>query len=297
MKNVVRLDPTTISASACMRKIQLMNILGYQPKIGKDEFDFGQSLHRAAALFREDRVLGKEFDVDKYIHAGVTYYAGRLCPKKSPRDLSNLVDCIRDYCTTWNRSDPFVPLVSPEGKVGVELPFEFPGFYETENTEVRLCGVLDAIGTENKIPRILDIKHSATKNVDVFMSNYERSIQFIIYSWAIRQMNWVQFYPGVRVDGIFISNEYRGARLIRSNVIDVPEFQVERVIQHARDVARELCVQLERGGEFTYNFSQCSQYYKKCEFDPLCNSPAQFQVFGLKAGYTQRVYNPATFGE
>ena len=45
------------------------------------------------------------------------------------------------------------------------------------------------------------------------------------------------------------------------------------------------------------NFSQCSSYYKKCEFDPLCNSPAQFQSFALKAGYTQRVYNPATFGE
>ena len=78
MKNVVRLDPTTLSASACMRKIQLSNILGYQPKIGKDEFDFGQALHRAGALFREDRVLGKGFNLDQYIQTGVTYYAQRF---------------------------------------------------------------------------------------------------------------------------------------------------------------------------------------------------------------------------
>lgn len=299
MKTLIRLDPSSLALWACPRKFEFSNIHGYVSKLSSTPLDFGQALHRAIAAWTVDRLKGVVQPHEYYTKIAVDYFATRLCVKNHPRDIPNLVRALEDYFNSWSRADDFVPLINDDGKAAVEMPFEFPNFYEDDHVTITLCGVIDAIGTMggDKLRVFKDIKHTSSENIPAYLDSYKNSQQFQFYSYALRRIGWTDYYPPCIVDGVFISRKFQGAKCVRSNILDMQDFLVERTVQRVTDVCAEISRMLVRGGAFTHDFTQCDGKYRRCDFDPVCHIQGQFQALALKSAFTQREYNPATFGD
>jgi len=298
-KQLIRLDPSSLALWGCPRKFEFTNIHGYVSKLGSAPLDFGQALHRAIAAWSRDRLFNALEDEQKYIDIALEYYGPRLCIKSHPRDLSNLRAALHDYFSSWSRADDFTPLVNDRGEAAIEMPFAFDNFYEDDTITVTLCGVIDAIGTmgSTSLRVFKDIKHTSSENVKAYLDAYANSQQFQFYSYALKRIGWTDYYPPCIVDGVFISRKFQGAKCVRSNILDMQDFLVERTVQRIQDVCFEISRMVKRGGPFTHDFTQCDGKYRKCDFDPVCHIQGQFQQMGLNTAFTKRVYDPATFGD
>lgn len=171
--------------------------------------------------------------------------------------------------------------------------------YSTSETDVLLCGVIDEAATFGDDPRIhvVDMKHSATKYRDNHLDELRGSPQFMIYSYALKEVLGLDYYPPTIVDMVFISKTQEGAILRRTDspVIENAPHLVERTISYAYSVAREVAYMLENNIEFPYNYGECIQFNRPCLFHGSCHTDKNFQEPCLDMLCETRIYNPEEF--
>ncbi len=299
-KRIILLDATTISNSDCMRKIQLSNRQGLVPKLGSDPLDFGQALHRGVADFRNDLFLRGNQSIDRSVTVASDYYMTRPCPKEKPRTLENLKSVLRGYFEEVIPKDPFTPLILPDKSAcALEIPFKIP-LYSNERTDVLLSGVVDGVGTYGPSKRrvVFDTKHSATYNIKNHLKEQLERAQFHIYTYA---MKWLGYsdnpdkYLPIVIDAIYIDNSL-GGRFERSPVTQIPDYMIERTMDNARWLAKQMA-DLPDDIDWPHNFNACHGKYRLCDFYSICSIPSKSQHVPIQFCFSKRTYDPSTFGE
>jgi len=297
IKALIRLDASSLSLIGCKRRFQLTNLLGYTAPIQAPWLDFGGAIHQGIADWRRARALQQQHDEKEIIRKAQHWYALRPCEKGEPRDIDNLALVLQQYFDVY-RLDNIKPLTVSTPDVAVELPFQIP-WMEFEDVAVDLCGAMDLVGECGGRKMFLDVKHSSTTAIQSHQEEQLLRPQFHIYSWVLRKIGFVDYYPPVVVDGVYINKKYRGCKLFRSLPHELSEFMVERVMDDVREWTTEI-VRLwrARGKHVAWpcNYSQCAGKYEKCEFTYVCQAPDQFQTLAL-GQFAQRVYDPRTFGK
>lgn len=294
MKRIIRLDPSTQERSACLRNVQLVNRQGWVPNEGSAPLDFGQALHRAIGAWSVDRKLGQLRDTESYIRIAMDYYVGRMCLKAPPRDPDNLQRVLKDYFEWYQFNDRFDPLMV-DGKVAVELPFSLP-LYSTPDTDVLLCGVIDAVGIQDDELGFKDVKHSSTNKIDDHLAEQLLRPQFHVYSYALHTLGFAKYYPPVIVDAIYISKQRRGGMCRRTNMTAMEPHLVENTIRNMRHFAKVMA-ELPDDEPWPENYSACHGKYSQCMFMHMCQLPHNQQQIFLDNLCSKRDYNPATFGD
>lgn len=304
-KRIILLDPSSLEKADCPRKLQLSNRIGLVPKMGSDALDFGQALHRAAADFRTDLHLHHKPDMKKSIDLAVAYYEKCLCAKEHPRS----VDDLRNSCLVYlswiiENSDSFQPLVTPDQKkIAVEIPFKIP-LYSNADTDVLLSGVVDAAGIFTALrskPRmsLLDTKTSASFDIKKHLQEQMQRPQFHVYSYAFQQLGYHDpARPGKRlpivIEGVYIGGD--NVKVVRSDAYDIPDYMVDRTMDYARFIARQMAHSKE-DESWPCNYNVCQGRYRMCEFSPICSVSDKDQHVPQKICFNTRHYDPLKFGE
>jgi len=296
-KLIIRIDASSLSESACWRKFQLLNPLGYVSNIKPPWLDFGAALHSAIAEWSRARALGTGLDVTALIRKMQQWYAEQMCEKKEPRDVENLGIVLTQYFEVYAREN-FQYHVSKD-VVSVELPFAIP-YRSYEDVDVLLCGAMDALGTVSGRKCFRDTKHSSTTAIDAHLESQLMRPQFHIYAWVLKHLGYTDYYPPVLVDAIYINKKYRGGKFTRSQLTDLQPQVIERVMTWVSSQVDHMVQLVRKYGLTTeawpYNFNNCEgDFGMPCPFFNLCQAPEQFQQTLLNSMFTRREYNPKDF--
>lgn len=299
-KRIILLDPSTLANADCMRKIQLGNRQGLQPKLGSDPLDFGQALHRGIADYRTDFFLRGPTHVnsEKSIAVATDYYDKCLCAKEPPRTRDTLALALTFYFEKVIPRDQFVPLMTPDKtKLALEIPFKIP-LFSNATTDVLLSGVLDGVGHYGQRMVMFDTKHSATFDIKKHLQEQITRPQFQYYAEAMHYLGYGMGdgkYLPIVIDGVYLGNG-DDIRFARSEVYQIPTFLIERSMIQARHIAQQMA-ELEDKDEWPHNFNACQGRYRMCEFNTLCSIPTSSQAIPRRICYKERVYDPTTFGD
>jgi len=282
-KNILRIDASTLQVSDCARQVYLQNIQGYQPKRGNVNLVWGNAIHKGIAHW----VLTR--DKDTAIQRALDYYEKQELTYTHPvKDEISVEYVLNKYFIAY-KEDSFAPLEA-NGKLAIELPFKIP-FYATPKTDVILCGMMDAIGTESK-PCFKDIKTSSSYNPNKYFTTYENSLQMMIYTWVIKHLGIYNYYLPVVIDGIFCSKS--GIKMQRSAPIDYSPLVIDRMMDWARKRVAYI-TQCYETNDYPYNFSRCKHEYGTCTFIDHCKMQDAYQEQNLSGNFTQRTYDPTNF--
>lgn len=294
-KRLVRYDPTSHDAwRQCQQKFYKMNRCGLVPKVDNIYLAFGTAFHTARAMMKQG------IDLQPATIAACEYYSKTTCTKKPPRAMQDLVDA----CFAWHRAyvaipDRYKPIQSTEGEPCVEKEFFIAPFVSTAETDVALCGKTDelAIDPDNGRIIILDAKTTSNKYYTNYQSSYENSPQMHIYSWAVKQVAQLDYYPDILIDGVFLSKEEKSFVYRAPSPLSVSPLMVERIMDTVRNAATEIARRLDTNTPFDYEFNACTGKYSECEFINVCPHGDAAQTMLIKTMFNVRDYNPATFGE
>lgn len=305
-KRIILLDPSSLERADCPRKLQLSNRVGLVPKMGSDALDFGQALHRAASDFRTDLHLHQNPQLKKSTDLAISYYEKCFCTKEPPRSVDNLrVACMTYLEWILETQKEFRPLITPDGKnIAIEIPFKIP-LYSNEHTDVLLSGVVDTAGiftARHSKPRmtLLDIKTSASFDVRKHLQDQMQRPQFHVYSYAFRELGYIDpERPGKRlpivIDGVYIGNQ-DNVKIARSDAYEIPDYLVDRTMDYARFIAKQMAWSKDDGA-WPHNYNVCQGRYRMCEFSTICSVSDKEQHVPQKICFNTRHYDPLKFGE
>lgn len=293
-KTILRIDPSSISVSACSEKFRLTNIKGFVPKHLDHKMGYGQSFHKAIAVYYN---TGSYEDA---IRAGVEYMSTKVeTPEADFRTAGHLAMAVKSYLDTYARGDRFIPLKvpSPTGGdiLGVELPFMLP-YKAYETCDVVLCGVVDALGIwDSKVKVFKDIKTTAAANPTTYLAGYETSPQMMIYSYALKQLGYAEYLPPCVIDGVFINKS--GAKFVRTEPMYFREDMVAEYMSWFGEKVDELVACFEGRREWRLNYHECSGKFGACQFYRVCSTRKEYREGMMVSEFDTRIYNPCTFGE
>lgn len=316
----VIIDPSTAKESDCAYKFRLMNLEGWRKELQKSSLTFGSAVHRAIAHRLKNRVEKK---VEKLLakEDGTKAYESVIETIDSPtildiiRDASEwyinsrteygksdfrtpafLVETLKQYFDTY-AFDPFQTNTDL-----VELPFAYKfELFEDLDVEFMLCGVVDRIGKQGPVPFMFqDTKTSSSNSPDQYLREYETSFQMMTYTWVLRQVFELTYYPPYQIDGIFMKGNWRtqerGVVFKRSDIIDPRPDLVEEHIEWLRQRCRKIAEDI-RSGKHLRNFSRCITTFGACEYYRVCTAQEAFRSGILESEFVQKRYDPATFGD
>ena len=293
-KILVRLDPTSATAfSHCEREFYNTNRLGLVPKIANKYFAFGGAFHKARAMLRNGKPL------DQAMEAGIRQYAEANCTKMPPRSLQDLANAIQEWYARYVETvDLLQPIETASGKEAIELPFAMP-FWSTEKVDVLLCGVIDELSKRQDFPDIIvtDCKTTSSTNRQEYLKSYATSPQMSIYAWVVKQMFSMRDYPGLIIDGVFLSKTMSIICSRNIEVIKLDPVIIERVMTRILRIAKVIAERIEKGEEFEYEFNSCTQKYDACPYIDICPYPQASQDMLIGTMFSKREYNPATFND
>jgi len=291
-KRIVRIDPSSLALSDCSEKFRLSNLEGLVSKIANHKMDYGTGFHKGIAEWHKtgDAQLAKQTTL--FHMASST----SVIPKDDLRQGGHCVKSVAAYCEKY-KHDQFVPARHGD-VVGVELPFMIP-WKAYETCDVVLCGVVDAIGTwNNRIKVFKDIKtHKPLwmnkKVVDDYFASYEMSHQMMIYSWAIKQLGWANYYIPCIIDGAFIVKDQ--CEFYRSQLIEYRADQVEDCMKWVGERIDDLVDSIEGRKEWRRNFTQCTGKYGGCQFSRVCYVQEGYRAGTISSLFNVRDYDPCKF--
>lgn len=284
-KLLVRLDASTAKELACPKKFEFQNLMGLQPVVPSHALEFGQAFHRAVAAWLRG-TPGEEA-----IMIAVNYYAKSKCvvPEKDFRQPGMLVTALMTYFKTY-KYDAFKVARNNSGELAVELPFYLP-FLSFDHVDFVLTGVVDALGTQG-VKCFKDIKTTSNKRPSVYLSDYEISLQMMLYSYILKTKGWCDYYPPYIIDGVFVGQS--NPILERTQLMDVRPDLVEELIEWITEQCHHLAERI-KNGKHLRNFAYCKANFG-CDFYDVCAAQEAYREHLLNTKYTTRVYDPATFG-
>lgn len=290
---IVRYDPTSHSTfTECKRKFMYMNLRGLVPKLGDKYLDFGSAFHSA----REH--MKKGVPLDEAINIALAQYAESGCSKMPPRSMKDLEQAVR----VWHRAygdgrDEYHPLVSPTEGPAIEKPFALGPYSCTDKVEVLLCGKIDELAVDMRTERIIiiDAKTTSSKNYAEYQDGYAYSPQMHIYSWAVRTVAGLDYYPSVLIDGVFLDKT--GPFVYRSQrPLEIRDYMVERVMKTVFDDISYISNQITNYGiEFPYSYNSCEGKYSVCPYKGACMQNGVGETMVINTLFNIREYDPQTF--
>ena len=285
-KLIVRLDPTSAKTLGCLHKFSLMNLQGLQPVEPKSALEFGQAFHRGVAAWLRGKSEQEALEIAS------TYYitSGVKLGEKDVRTPGHLINCLVAYFKQY-KYDLFTTAKNRSGQPGIELPFVTP-FLAFEHVDFVLCGVVDALGTQQNSKCFKDIKTTAAKNPTSYLEGYNTSLQMMFYSWALKTIGWTDHYVPYIIDGVFIGKSEPVFQ--RTELLEVRSDMVEELVEWLTEQCYTIATALKQG-KFLRNFSFCNADFE-CDFKDVCHAQEAYRKHVLNKKYKQRVYDPATFG-
>ncbi len=289
-KILLRVDPSSIKESDCLEKFRLSNISGYTSKIPDYKMSYGTAFHKGVAHYVKTSNRGEAI----MLAASHLINDGSEIPDTDYRTPSHVADTLGKYLDLYGTGDNFTHAKVGD-QVAVELPFGIP-YRSYETVDVVVCGVVDSIGFWNRnIKCFKDIKSTSAYDPDVYFKSYQTNVQFMLYSWAIKQLGWADHYiPGI-VDGVFISKS--GAKFERSQLIDYREDQIDELMEWFSERVDAIVDCIEGRKPWRRNFTRCQTAFGLCQFSRVCSAQAAFREGILESTFSVRVYDPSTFGE
>jgi len=317
---IVRIDPSSLANIDCKKKFSLTNLAGYTSKIPSHTLEWGSAFHKFAATWKQSG------DSTKAMQAGMDYLLNSSSNSGSDfRNMSLLGIAMNEYIKEY-KYDNF-EVLKINDHVAIELPFKFPyksysavnyiddnpaneyihvqpaqikSFTHTDGKtydqiDIIICGVIDALGKIYNSIAFKDIKTTSMYYSDSYFNNYATSIQMMIYSWVLRKLNLVDYYPGCIIDGVFLK---RPSSVVckRSSLIEFRADLIEEMELWLSDTCDNL-VRAIVSNTYHKNFTKCETKFGMCELHNHCTAQPAFASDILSNNYKQRTYDPATFGQ
>lgn len=309
-KRIVLIDASSLKLSACKLQLKLTVIDGYRHAINYNDIEFGSAFHTCAKT-----TALSEGNIGFGIIDALTYWRNtkmKVKEKKKYLDESFLVKtCQRWYEEMW-LGDTWLPIKDSSGKALVEYRFHHP-FWQTELTEVLLCGTIDKICRHQTQPilAIGDYKTTSLYDEKEFFASYLLSPQLFFYSRAIKKEvelageNNVLF-PFKKtdlynfIDGIFLKGKDTPTVFKRSEMVKVNNDKLDIFEMLLEKEVKEFVETLESNNALPTGMinGACETKFGKCNYFNYCtanNSNDKEMI--LRQYFIQRKYNPAEFGE
>lgn len=290
-KFVVMIDPSSIDKSNCLRQFELSNLMGIRDSKDQVPTEYGQGIHIAAAdYYRYKKVLRAQ-------KAGIAHFVSANIDHGSDwRDEAHFMGTVKRYLERY-RTDPFIPEVVThiDGRedLAIEMPFVLP-LVSYPEVDFLLAGVVDGFGKYTGRPAIKDIKTTALWDRDKFIEKYRRSHQMKIYSYAVKNMFGLDYYPPAIIDAVFLRRDTTTCQLQRSPLIDFSDSDIDDTMKFVHYKANEIYNAI-MAGKFIKNPSICDGVFQ-CPFVSLCWGSKIERELSFQ-GFVQKVYDPAEFGE
>lgn len=292
-KLIIRLDPSSLNNANCDQYFEFNNLEGKIKKRPRVDAEYGQAVHIAAADLQ--RGINSRLCEVK----GMTYFLNSNCNTEGEwRNEGHLMKTLSVYCRKYEKDITFKPktITREDGSIdfGVELPFALP-LIATEFCEVILCGVIDSIGTYMDTWQCFkDIKTTGSYSAKKFVESYRRSVQFKIYSYALKTMGWCNHFPPVLIDLVFLKSEPPFVELSRSQLIDFTPEEIDNTMSWVRHKAKLLCNAIETNT--FYKNGTCCNLWDGCLYQGICWGTDTMKAFESQK-FVQRLYDPTKFGE
>lgn len=305
MKQLIKLDATALSNSACFMRMYNFAVRGYREKPSID-IEYGKAFH----TFAEQLERNGGDDCAAIIAAQTKFKNAKYTPKKDKdwMNLAHLTLTCAKYAEHW-KTDTFRTLRSPKTNTPlVELKFAIPLIEDDPDYDVALCGTMDRIGRigTNGVFAICDYKTTGSWDADKYLNGYRLSHQLMIYHKAVRwytehkpdsifaQLNPLRAF----IEGIFLKKD-SGTSIKRSTVFEFNDEMTDEfdamLIRRVRQFLDFLRLPNKpRDGILsgvcqTAKFGQCP-YWAVC-----CGTSAEIREQILTSNFTQNDYDPLNF--
>lgn len=298
---IIRVDPTTLASSYCLRKVELMNLLGMRTKKPNHIPEYGSAIHLAVANRR------RGMKISKCEQSAFQYFSESGADAEMDwRNEGHMINVLNRYFEEY-REDNFQPMkVEIDGVTSycVEQQFALE-LVDCGDIVFLLVGAIDAVGKYHAPVEICDIKCTAAKRPSIFLSKYRYSHQMMLYSYAVKQLGFCDYYPPAFIDGIFLNDGSPFARFERSPAYDFTDEAIAATVEWARRQClallgelMDVCVSPINPNKIVSEFLRnpsCCELFNGCDFTDLCWGNETMQMLARQR-YVQRVYDPRTFG-
>lgn len=347
-KKQIYIDASALKNSACFRRLWWTIVECYKLDF-KDELeivlepishpdnpatrkinrlDYKMAFGTAFHIFLENYYKLKP--IEECANLAIEYYQpynDNLYP--SPREFrtnTHLLNCIKKYKEHYPRQrdgekfllgpDDFQPHIDKLGNPKIEYKFAIP-FWGNDKYDLFISGTIDMIAEYCGIKELLiDHKTNAPKSfedkaIDSFFAPYSFDIQTMLYSKVYKELNDLDYYPQVMINGIFL--KYATAAASKEGIFDGVLFKRSTNFQYTNEqmrwfdgyLARKLSLlisyldgrQGENLPEDNFEMSACKMY-GLCPYFKACSTEDKnFQSIILQTQYVRHHYNPLKFRE
>lgn len=290
---LIRVDPSSITNSNCLREFELNNLTGLTPKKTDHVMTYGSAVHEtvAALLNKSKPTAAINLGLDFYNRSDPDYGLDWLNP-------GHLIKTLDSYCRKYT-NDSFSALESG-GVRCVEQSFMID-LFETSIAKFVLVGKMDAIGkmSGSDVVYIKDVKCTRAHDPTKFFVKYLYHTQMKLYAYVVQKLGITNYLPPVIIDGVFLINESKCCVLERSFAIDFTEAMVNDSVQwvmYQCEKINHALATTDKSAMFIKNDSACFRFGRNCEFVKLCwGRPGEAMLDAQR--FTQRKYDPNTFGK
>lgn len=295
---ILYMDASLYKSTGCLRRVWYTAFRGLRQGDKDFKMEFGTATHKFLQLHYAGKPL------EESMAAATTHYAPILVPDSDFRHIGMLVNVCQQYHTCYSRGGDTLRAVDPS--TTLECKFAYP-FYQTDKTEVLLCGTIDMIGMLGSRKVIVDHKTTSLTQVESYLNSYQLSPQLMLYK-LIYQRLFNNKDIGCMINGIFLSKSGK-TKFERSMIFEYTELQLCKLERHVRSTVVEIVNQFESLLEnptthndplsrFPENYTCCDEKFGMCQFSSICSvdSPDDKEAV-IGNSFTQKQYNPLKFSE
>ncbi len=192
-----------------------------------------------------------------------------------------LISKFTTYVIQYQDSD-FQPMVSPGGKIFVELGFSYV-LFESAKYKFILEGRIDLVDTSTGAPTIVDHKTQSSKYL-----LHERDPQPLTYCFVANVRNAVFNYIGTQDN---YKREYNHRQPFHFSRMTL-DWWGEKLLRNFEKVAEAL-----ESGDFETNETQCMGKFSPCEYTRLCRVHSNWETIVQHYYQPKQEWKPWTLEE
>lgn len=284
-------DSVSLGAlKTCPRLYELSIVRGYTPMLQAVDLAFGLWMHKAREIYYHARAQSASHDdaidlaLDFVLKATWLRERGRPWPSDHPtKNRYTLARSIVWYLDHWE-NDPLQTLILANGKPAVELTFRFAlDHHATTGEAFHLAGHLDRVGTMDGTTYLSDLKTTGHTLTPQYYDQFTPDNQMSLYTFASRVVYSLPV-GNIIIDAVQVALTFtRFARgMIQRNTEQLDEWYVD--LGAWLGVAETYA----RANHWPMNERACF----RCAFRGICAKPPSVRDDWLRAGFTQRVWDP-----
>jgi len=277
-KRILRVDASSLKLLGCPQRFNLAIVRGLRKSLLDSRMEFGSAVHVFLKYKYDD--AGDGFALEKALEYWDTRVSqGMVVNECDFRDRGHLYLTCVQYSLAYVK-DKF-KIAKIDGKAATEMSFAIPVAAD-DQTEIILCGTIDAIGTLYGQRVFMDHKSTSTRGtyIPTFFRSYELNTQMLTYNYALSRVSemypdtfdWASNLPCI-INGIFLAkgnNKYERSGIIEfsSTVREAFERQLENTFKELLDSVRDNSWPLKG----LVN-DGCQSKFGMCEFSDICGRP------------------------